>query len=176
MGAADAIGAAARVELLVLDVDGVLTDGRIAIDGEGRELKSFHAADGAGIKYFQRVGKRVAFISGRSSPAVTARAAELGVTIVHQDAKDKLPVYLRVLEELALDEAQAAVMGDDLMDLPLMRRCGLAIAPANAAAEVRAAAAMVTGASGGAGAVREAVEAILRAGGLWDQILQRYVK
>ena len=176
MGAADATGAAAGIELLVLDVDGVLTDGRIAIDGEGRELKSFHAADGAGIKYFQRVGKRVAFISGRSSPAVTARAAELGVTVVHQDAKYKLPVYLRVLEELALDRAQVAVMGDDLMDLPLMRRCGLAIAPANAVAEVRAAAAMVTVARGGAGAVREAVEAILRAGDLWDQILQRYVK
>lgn len=167
---------AGGIELLVLDVDGVLTDGRIVIDSDGRELKSFHAADGAGIKYFQRVGKHVAFISGRNSPAVTARAAELGVAIVHQNAKDKLPVYRQVLGELGLDEARAAVMGDDLTDLPLMRRCGLAIAPANAAAEVRAAAAMVTGACGGQGAVREAVEVILRAAGLWDQILHRYVK
>ncbi len=163
------------IELLVLDVDGVLTDGGIILDSAGVELKRFCALDGAGIKYFQRVGKTVAILSGRTSEAVTARAAELGVGLVRQGAKVKLPVYREILAELGLDEKQAAVMGDDLPDLPMMRHCGLAIAPANAVRDVRAAAGLVTRAAGGDGAVREAVEAILKAAGLWQQIMRRYV-
>jgi len=162
------------IELLVLDVDGVLTDGRIVLDGAGRELKSFHVLDGAGIKYWLRVGKQAALLSGRSSPAVVARAAELGVTIVIQNAKDKLPAYESVLERLGLTDAQTAVMGDDLPDLLMMRRCGFAIAPANAVEEVRAAAAHVTGARGGEGAVREAIEHILKRTGRWRDIMARY--
>lgn len=163
-----------RIELLVLDVDGVLTDGSIVLDAEGRELKRFCVLDGAGMKYWQRAGKRIALISGRASPAVTFRAAELGVTLVRQNAKDKLPVYECVLGELGLSDAQAAVMGDDLPDLPMMRRCGVAIAPAGAVEEVRQAADLVTRCGGGRGAVREAVEWILRGSGQWDRIMQRY--
>jgi len=166
--------AAEGIELLVLDVDGVLTDGRIVLAPDGRELKAFHALDGAGIKYWHRVGRRTAIISGRASPVVEARAAELGVAIVRQNAKRKLRVYESVLAELGLADGQVAVMGDDLTDLPMMRRCRLAIAPANAVEEVRSAANLVTCRAGGAGAVREAIERLLKAAGLWERILRRY--
>jgi 3-deoxy-D-manno-octulosonate 8-phosphate phosphatase (KDO 8-P phosphatase) len=167
---------AGRIELLLLDVDGVLTDGGIYIDADGRDLKRFHVADGSGIKYFQRVGREVALLSGRSSPAVTARAAELGIARVFQNAKAKEPVYERILADAGLADSQVAVMGDDLPDLPLLRRAGLAIAPANAAEPVRAAADVVTAAGGGRGAVREAVEMLLKSAGLWDRIMARYVE
>ena len=164
----------ARIELLILDVDGVMTDGKVVLDADGRELKRFSALDGAGIKYFQRVGKRVAIISGRSSPAVVTRATELGITEVVQNAKQKLPAYEGVLERLGLTDEQTAVMGDDLPDLPLMHRAGLAIAPSSAVAEVRETADVVTEARGGEGAVREAVEYLLRRTGRWDEIMARY--
>ena len=164
----------AAVELLVLDVDGVLTDGRVVLDADGRELKNFSVLDGAGIKYWRRAGGQVALISGRGSPAVTARAAELGITVVIQNAKRKLPAYESVLERLSLTPARTAVMGDDLPDLPLMWRCGFAIAPANAVEAVRAAAAYVTNARGGEGAVREAVEHLLKRAGKWKDIMARY--
>jgi len=164
----------ARIELLILDVDGVMTDGKVVLDADGRELKRFSVLDGAGIKYFQRVGKRVAIISGRSSPAVVARATELGITDVIQNAKQKLPAYEGVLGRLGLADEQVAVMGDDLPDLPLMHRAGLAIAPASAVADVRDAADVVTEAPGGEGAVREAVEYLLRSTGRWDEIMTRY--
>lgn len=160
--------------MLILDVDGVLTDGRIILDADGREMKCFDVLDGAGIKYFQRVGKHIAIITGRESPVVAHRAVELGVRIVRQGAKDKLPAYESVLSELKMTDEQTAVMGDDLPDLPMMLRCGFAIAPANAVREVRRAAALVTDNSGGAGAVRHAIEYMLKQMGLWDQILQRY--
>ncbi len=163
------------IELLVLDVDGVLTDGRIVLDAQGGEAKRFHVLDGAGIKYWQRVGKHAAFLSGRASPAIAHRAAELGVSLVRQNAKDKLPAYESILGELGLDDARTAVMGDDLPDLPIMRRCGFAIAPANAVEEVRQAAALVTERGGGQGAVREAIEYILRNSGLWEKITARYM-
>ncbi len=163
-----------KIELLVLDVDGVLTDGRIILDADGREMKCFHVLDGAGMKYWQRVGKQIAIITGRESPAVAHRATELGVKTVRQGAKDKLPAYESILSELKLTDKQTAVMGDDLPDLPMMKRCGFAIAPANAVPEVRQAAAMVTENSGGHGAVRQAIEYILKKMGLWNQILQRY--
>jgi 3-deoxy-D-manno-octulosonate 8-phosphate phosphatase (KDO 8-P phosphatase) len=143
--------------LLVLDVDGVLTDGGIILDSDGRDIKQFNSIDGAGIKYWQRAGGHVAIISGRSSPAVLHRATELGVTLVRQNAKDKLPAYQAILAELGLKERQAAVMGDDLPDLPLFWRCGFAVAPANAVPEVRAAANLVTetGTSIGTGTGRQ---------------------
>jgi len=164
------------IELLVLDVDGVLTDGGIVLDADGRETKRFGVLDGAGIKYWQRVGKRVAFLSGRGSPAVLSRAGELGVTLVRQNAKRKLPVYESLLDELQLADAQVAVMGDDLPDLPLMRRCALAIAPANAVEEVRREAHLVTRRRGGEGAVREAVEYLLKNAELWERVMERYRK
>ncbi len=163
-----------RIELLVLDVDGVLTDGRIVLDADGREGKQFSALDGAGLKYWQRAGRQAAILSGRSSRAVIARAAELGIAVVVQNAKRKLPAYEKLLSDMGRSDQQTAVMGDDLPDLPLMRRCGLAVAPANAVEEVRAAAAYVTTARAGAGAVREVVEYVLKGTGEWSRIMERY--
>ncbi len=164
----------ANIKLLVLDVDGVLTDGKILLDADGRETKAFHVRDGTGMKYWKRAGGRLAMISGRSAPAVIHRAKELDVDVVKLDARSKLPAYLAVLEELKLSEAQTAVVGDDLPDLPLMHRCALPVAVADAAEEVRAAAVYVTKAAGGTGAVREVVEMILRQTGSWEAILARY--
>lgn len=165
----------AKIELLVLDVDGVLTDGRIMLTEDGREMKAFHVRDGSGIKYWRRTGRKVAFISGRGSPVVEARAAELGVDAVRLNAKDKLPAYEDVLSELGVAADRAAVMGDDLTDLPLMRHCGLAVAVADAAEQVRRAAAYVTELPGGSGCVREVIERILKQAGEWDRIMARYI-
>lgn len=163
-----------KIDLMVLDVDGVLTDGRVILDAEGRETKVFHVLDGAGIKYWRRVGKQVAIISGRESKAVLHRATELGIAIVKQAAKEKLPVYQSILSEMNLPEDKVAVMGDDLTDLPLLRRCGFSIAPANAVEQVRDSVDLITRATGGNGAVREAIEYILKTTGLWKSILRRY--
>jgi len=165
----------ARIELLVLDVDGVLTDGRITLTGAGEEIKSFHAHDGAGMKYWRRAGRKLAMISGRGSQAVRLRAEELGVEAVRLNEKNKLPAYQEVLEELGLVPAQAAVVGDDLTDLPMMRHCAFSAAPADAVGEVRQAADYVTESRGGQGAVREVIELILKEAGLWQAILRRYI-
>lgn len=165
----------AKIELLVLDVDGVLTDGRVTLTPAGDEIKSFHVRDGAGMKYWGRLGRKLAIISGRGSPAVGLRARELGVEVVRLNEKNKLPAYQDVLEELGLLPAQAAVIGDDLTDLPMMRHCALSAAPADAVDEVREAADYITEKSGGQGAVREVIEMILRQAGLWQTILQRYI-
>ena len=164
-----------RIELLVLDVDGVLTDGRILLTGDGDEIKAFNVRDGSGMKYWKRVGKRLAIISGRGSPAVTRRARELDVDLVRLNAKDKLPVYREVLAELGVEPEHVAAMGDDLTDIPILTHCGLPIAVADAAEELKAVAANVTETPGGAGAVREVVEWILKGAGLWGQILSRYL-
>jgi len=165
----------AKIDLLVLDVDGVLTDGRIVLGPSGEEIKSFHVRDGAGMKYWKRAGGKLAIISGRSSAAVRCRAEELDVDIVRLNAKSKLPAYEEVLAELGLSPEQAAVVGDDLPDLPILRRCAFPVAVADAVDEVRRAAAYVTRSPGGAGAVRELVELILKRAGRWDDILARYL-
>ncbi len=165
---------ARRIRLLVLDVDGVLSDGRVLLGPDGQEIKAFHVRDGTGMKYWKRAGNLLAVISGRTSPAVLHRARELDVDIVKQDAKDKLPAYRAVLEELKVGEDQTAVVGDDLPDLPLLAHCALPVAVADAAEEVRTAAAIVTKSPGGAGAVREIVEMILKEAGTWEGILARY--
>jgi 3-deoxy-D-manno-octulosonate 8-phosphate phosphatase (KDO 8-P phosphatase) len=162
------------IELLVLDVDGVLTDGQIILTQRGEEAKAFHARDGVGMKYWRRVGGKLAIISGRSSEAVLHRAKELDVDVVRLVAKTKLPVYREVLASLGVDERRAAVVGDDLPDLPLMRHCGLAVAVADAVEEVRRAADYVTALPGGRGAVREAIEMILKGSGRWEAVRQRY--
>jgi len=165
----------AKIELLVLDVDGVLTDGRVTLTPAGDEIKSFHVRDGAGMKYWRRLGRKLAIISGRGSPAVRLRAQELGVEVVRLNEKNKLPAYQDVLEELGLLPAQTAAIGDDLTDLAVMRHCALSAATADAVAEVREAADYVTERPGGRGAVREVIEMILRRAGLWRTILQRYM-
>ena len=166
----------AKIDLLVLDVDGVLTDGRVTLTGEGDEIKSFHVRDGAGLKYWKRAGGKLAIITGRGSPAVTRRAKELDVDIVRMNAKIKLPVLEEILEELGVEPGRAAVMGDDLTDIPLMRHCGFSIAVADAVAEVRQRADHVTDTPGGHGAVREVIELILKGSGRWEQIMARYIE
>ena len=163
-----------KIDLLVLDVDGVMTDGGITLTASGEELKTFHVRDGSGMKYWRRAGGKIAMLTGRSSPAVAARAKELGVEALRMGLKEKLPVYREVLAELGASEERTAVVGDDLADLPLLLHCGFPVAVADAVEEVRQAAAYVTKARGGAGAVREVIELILRGSGRWGGILARY--
>ncbi|NQU75312.1 MAG: HAD hydrolase family protein [Planctomycetes bacterium] len=163
-----------QIDLLVLDVDGVLTDGRIVYDAMGGEIKAFSARDGAGLKYWHRLGKRSAILTGRTSEAVTRRAAELGMHAVRQGVMDKLPVLREILAALGVPPERTAYMGDDLPDIPPMRECGLAITVPDAVAEVKTIANWVSPCLGGHGAVRWAIEKLLRAGGLWDNILKRY--
>ena len=165
----------AAIQLLVLDVDGVLTDGHIVLTPAGEEIKSFHARDGAGMKYWKRAGGRIAIITGRASPAVARRAVELEIDAVRLGAKSKLPAYREVLAELGVTPAQTAVMGDDLVDLPLLRHCALAAAPADADEMVLRSAHYVARRNGGQGCVRELIEWILKKAGKWDAILQRYL-
>ena len=164
----------AEIELIVLDVDGVMTDGRITLTPAGEEIKTFHAHDGAGLRYWKRLGGKLAIITGRGSPAVTHRAKELGIDIVRLNIKDKLPAYREILVELGVSAGQTAAIGDDLTDLPVLNNCAFAVAVADAAEEVKAAAAYVTKLPGGAGCVRETVELILKRAGKWHEVLGRY--
>ena len=157
---------------LVLDVDGVLTDGRLYYGEDGQQQRAFHVHDGIAIHWFQRLGGIVAILSGKSSPAVAARAADLGIRHVIQGSRDKLADLTRLLSELDVPPSQAAFVGDDLPDLAAMRAVGLAIAPSNAVEQVRAAARVVTSAAGGHGAVREAIEHLLRCAGRWEDVLK----
>lgn len=160
-----------RIEILVLDVDGVLTDGSIVYGDANDELKRFHVRDGSGLKLWQSAGKQTAILSGRSSLAVERRAAELGITTVIQGEPAKRRAYQRILAAHGARSDQACYMGDDLPDLPLLRECGLAVAVADACPEVVAAAHYVTRAAGGRGAVRETIELILRCQERWQQLV-----
>jgi len=162
------------IELLVLDVDGVMTDGRIMLTGSGDEIKAFNVRDGAGMKYWKRAGGKLAVITGRGCDAVLKRTSELDVDFVRMHAKDKLPVLLEVLAEMALAPDQVAVVGDDLTDVPMARVCGFSVAVADAVEELKSVASYTTKLPGGAGCVREVVELILKAAGKWPGILKRY--
>ena len=164
---------AAKIELLLLDVDGVLTDGSI-LYGVEEELKRFHVRDGSGLKFWRESGKRVAILSGRSSAAVVRRAAELGISPVIQGRSEKLPAFQDLLASTGLSPNRICAVGDDLPDLPVLRRCGVAIAVADACAELKAAADYVTTAPGGRGAVREAIEWLMKLQGTWDAVVQRH--
>ncbi len=164
-----------QVELILSDVDGVLTDGGILYDNQGIEIKKFHIRDGLGIKLWQRAGFRFGVLTARSSHIVKVRAAELGVDIVRQGFENKLPAAKEVLRQLGLRPDQACFIGDDLTDLPVIQHFGLGVAVADAAAEVRALATHVTRAAGGQGAVREVIETILRAKNRWDDLVQTYI-
>ena len=166
---------AARVRLLLLDCDGVLTDGRITPVEGGEELKSFHTHDGHGLVMLHRAGLRSGIISGRKSKLVELRAADLGVSFVRQGALDKVEAFEALLGEAGVEPSHAAYVGDDVVDIPLMRRCALAVAVADATPDTRAAADHVTRLNGGAGAVREVCELILKAQGRWDGLLKRYL-
>lgn len=159
---------ARAIRLAIFDVDGVMTDGRLYYSERGEELKVFDVRDGHGLKMLQDSGVRLALLTSRSSRAVALRAENLGISLVYQGVADKLAAFGELLRELRLDDAAASFMGDDLIDLPVLRRCGLALTVADAVAEVRDVAHYVTRAGGGRGAVREACELILRAQGSLD--------
>jgi 3-deoxy-D-manno-octulosonate 8-phosphate phosphatase (KDO 8-P phosphatase) len=162
---------AAAIRLAALDVDGVLTDGKVTYDSEGRETKSFDIKDGLGIKLLQRVGIEVAIITGRQSTMVERRAAELGITIIVQGREDKLAAVNELAGQLQVSLDEVAYMGDDLPDLAAIQACGHGACPADAASPVLAAADWVASCAGGTGAVREWAEAILEARGDWPDLL-----
>jgi 3-deoxy-D-manno-octulosonate 8-phosphate phosphatase (KDO 8-P phosphatase) len=166
---------ARRVRLLVLDVDGVMTDGRIVLDGGHGEWKFFDVQDGHGIRMAQRAEDfRIALISGRESDVVARRARELGIDEVVQGATRKLPVFEELLERVGVPVDETAFMGDDVVDIPVLRKVILPIAPANAVPEVSREVSLVTRYPGGHGAVREALVHILTAQGKWEGLMQRY--
>jgi 3-deoxy-D-manno-octulosonate 8-phosphate phosphatase (KDO 8-P phosphatase) len=159
-----------------MDVDGVLTDGRIWLlscpDGSAQEIKGFSAYDGAGLKLARAGGLRTGVITGRESAAMTRRAKEVDMEFVFQGRREKLPAYLEILREARLKDEEVAYVGDDLPDLPVLTRVGLAFAVANAVPEVKHAAHVTTKAEGGNGAVREVVELLLKSQGKWIAVLK----
>ena len=165
-----------RIRLLILDVDGVLTDGRITYTSRGTEVKSFHTLDGHGVKLWVRQGKDVALVSGRASGAIRRRAKEIGVEAVYEGAKDKLPVFEKVLKRFRCAAGEACYVGDDLPDVPVLARVGFAVAVPGAVGEVKRVSHYVTRAVGGGGAVREVVELILRHPGLGGEATRRYAE
>jgi 3-deoxy-D-manno-octulosonate 8-phosphate phosphatase (KDO 8-P phosphatase) len=173
--ATDLAARAARVRMLLLDVDGVLTDGSVLIEGGGREAKSFSIRDGAAIVWARRAGLEVALLSGRPSEATTRRAAELGIETVIQHGPEKRQPFLSLLADHGMTADEVAYMGDDLLDLPVLTRVGLAGAPADAVDDVLARVHWVSTRRGGRGAVREFVELLLRSKDAWEPLVARYL-
>jgi 3-deoxy-D-manno-octulosonate 8-phosphate phosphatase (KDO 8-P phosphatase) len=167
---------AGRIRLLLMDCDGVLTDGRITLVGEGDEEKSFHTRDGHGIVLLHRAGLRSGIISGRTSTLVERRARELGMAYVKQGTWDKIKEFEEVMRVAGVEDEEVAFIGDDVTDIPLMQRSELAVAVADAAEETRRSAHYVTQLPGGFGAVREVCELILKAQGHWEDLMERYIK
>jgi 3-deoxy-D-manno-octulosonate 8-phosphate phosphatase (KDO 8-P phosphatase) len=166
---------ATPIRLVLFDVDGVLTDGKILLHFDGSESKQFDIKDGTGIVMAQRAGLTVGFLSARTSAPTAQRAAQLGVTLVHQGVASKLDAYERILGELRIEDEEVAYMGDDVVDLAVLAKVGLAAAPADAREDVRARVHWVSRAPGGHGAARELVELILRAQDKWEALLREYV-
>ena len=162
------------IRLLLLDVDGVMTDGGIIYDGNGLETKVFNVKDGHGIKMLQRFGIEVGIITGRSSLVVEIRARELGIELVYQGALKKLVSYEEIKQKTGLSDSQIAYIGDDVIDVPVMRRVAFAAAPSDGLADARNVAHYVTTCGGGRGAVREVCDLILKGRGLWDKVQNRY--
>ncbi len=165
-----------NVELVLSDVDGVLTSGGIVFDNQGIESKEFHIRDGLGIRLWQRAGFRFGILTARTSHIVRLRAVELGIDIVRQGFEDKLAVAQQLVDQQELRLDQVCYIGDDLTDLPVIRRVGLGVAVADAASEVRQAAHWVTETPGGRGAVRELIETLLKARNRWDDLIRRYME
>ncbi|MHC4075173.1 MAG: KdsC family phosphatase [Planctomycetota bacterium] len=164
------------IKMLILDVDGVLTDGRIIINSDGSETKQFQTLDGHGIRMWRRAGLEVAFLSGRFSEPTIRRAEQLDIQYVFQNAHEKLEKFQELLEETSLRPQNIAYIGDDLPDIPVMRKVGFAVAVANAVDEVKEYADLITTRTGGSGAVREAIEYILKSKGQWQELLEKYVQ
>ena len=166
---------ASRIRLLLFDVDGVLTDGRILVHADGSESKLFSIRDGTGIVWAHRAGLRTGILSARHSPATAVRAAQLGIQIVRQQAGEKLETYRNLIREEHLLSEEVAFMGDDLLDFPVLSLVGLSAAPADAAPEVRDRVDWVSAHRGGRGAARELVELVLRAQGRWAGVVEHYL-
>lgn len=167
---------AAHIKLLLMDCDGVLTDGRLWLLDNGEEQKNFNVQDGLGLELWHRAGLKSGIISGRSSSAVERRARDLKIEFVRQGAEDKLDDFQAALTAAGVTESEVAFIGDDLNDIPMLLRAELAVAVANASEETRSVAHLVTRAAGGYGAVREVIEIILKAQGRWADVTEKYLK
>ena len=165
---------AKKVRILILDVDGVLTDGKIIMDYQGRELKAYDVRDGHGIKLLLRAGIEVAMVTGRKSSVVEKRAEDLGVKRVRQGVYNKIEAYMEIAQEVGIKDEEVCFVGDDLIDIPLLKRVGLPIVVADGLDEAKEFALYITRSSGGRGAVREVCELLLQAHGKWEEILRRY--
>lgn len=163
-----------NIKLLILDVDGVMTDGRIIIDDSGREIKNFDVRDGHGIRLIQRYGIDVALLTGRKSEVVKYRARDLEITEVYQKAFNKKEVFAKILKKNKLDSAQVAFIGDDVIDIPVLKAAGFSAAVADALDVVKKSVDYITKNRGGCGAVREVCEMILQAQGKWPEIAAKY--
>ena len=167
-------GKAARVRLFLVDVDGVLTDGGIVYDGNGVETKRFHVRDGHGIKMMQRAGIEVGVITGRTSEVVRIRAEELGISVVRQGVYDKVSAWREILREKRLSPEESAYVGDDIVDVPLLRQVGFAAAVDDAEEYVLSEADFISSRRGGHGAVREIIEFVLKSCGAWEKVSAKY--
>ena len=164
-----------NIQMILSDVDGVLTDGGIIFDNEGIETKRFFAQDGFGIALWRRAGHKYGILTARTSHIVKVRADELGLDIVRQGFEDKLPIAKEIIQQVDLTAEQVCYIGDDLPDLPVIKMVGLGVAVADAADDVRLGADYVTQAGGGLGAVRETIEMVLKSQRQWDNLIQRYL-
>jgi len=172
----DIIEKAKKLKLLILDVDGVLTDGRLFFDDKGKEYKCFHARDGHGIKLLRQTGVEVAVISGRKSNSVALRMKSLGVDYVYQGHENKVAAFNEIIKSLSIQPEQAAHAGDDLLDIPIMKRVGLSIAVNDANDAVKEYADWCTKTPGGQGAVREICDFIMQSQGTFESILKSYMQ
>jgi 3-deoxy-D-manno-octulosonate 8-phosphate phosphatase (KDO 8-P phosphatase) len=165
---------AALIRLVLFDVDGVLTDGRVVLHGDGSESKQFHIRDGIVMVWAQRVGLKIGLLSARMSASTAERAAQLGITLVHQGVPSKINAYDEIVSDIGLNDEEVAYMGDDIVDIAVLSRVGLAAAPADAVPEVRERVHWLATSAGGGGAARELLELILRAQGRWDPIVKSF--
>jgi 3-deoxy-D-manno-octulosonate 8-phosphate phosphatase (KDO 8-P phosphatase) len=168
------INAAKEIKLLILDVDGVMTDGKIILDNEGNEFKAFNVRDGHGVKMLVREGFKIAIVTGRESRVVQRRALELGISDVFQRCLRKLQTYEILKDKYILTDKEIAFIGDDIVDLPILIRVGLSVAVSDSVDEVKERVDFITKNPGGAGAVREVCEILLKAKGVWDRIIEDY--
>ncbi len=171
----DLTAKAKNIKLLILDVDGVMTDGRIILDNEGNEFKAFHVRDGHGVKMAVRAGLHIAIITGRTSKVVERRAKELGITEVYQGTFKKTFIYESLLQKYKCSDENTAFMGDDIVDIGLLARAGLSAVPADADEEAKKRAAFVSSREGGRGAVREFIDFILKSSGLWNKVSGEFI-
>ena len=163
-----------KIKVLALDVDGVLTDGKIIFDSVGKEVKIFDVQDGFGVVIFKRAGFKTAILTARASKIVTLRAKDIHIDKVYQNAFPKINAYRQMLRDFKVKDDEVCFIGDDLPDLQVLKRVGFAVAVSNAAPEVKKAAHYITKKSGGAGAVRETIELILKTQGQWKSVLSKF--